>query len=160
MEQYTYSKVMACVGIDRTLRRARTHWGMDPATLHRLSQLRRRMHDEVCERGYDPALGSFIAHYGGKALDASLLRILLLGFLPANDPRMRGTIAAIRRDLTGGNLGLHYRADPAALVGEDSAFVACGYWLADCLAISGRRGAARRLGCSRSCWTCATVSPC
>jgi len=94
-------------------------------------------------------MGSFTQYYGSDGLDASLLMIPLVGFLPATDPRMRGTIEAIERDLLEGDFVLRYRTvdsgEVDGLSGREGAFLACSFWLADCLALLGRDADARRL---------------
>src|SRR5690242_20105818 len=95
---YVYSKVSAWVAIDRYLGSRRASAG-EPQRLGRLADLRSRMHREICNEGYDRGLGRFVEYYGGQELDASLLLLPLLGFLPVDDERIAGTIAAIEREL-------------------------------------------------------------
>ena len=92
---FTHSKVMAWVAFDRAVK-AVEQFGLD-GPVDRWRPLRDEIHAEVCREGYDPELGSFVQSYGSKQLDASLLMIPLVGFLPADDPRVRGTVAAIER---------------------------------------------------------------
>lgn len=94
---FTHSNVMAWLAVDRAVRSAQ-RFGL-PARPQEWLALRERIHQEVCRRGYDPRLGSFVQSYDSQALDASLLLIPLVGFLPASDPRVRGTVAAIERRL-------------------------------------------------------------
>jgi GH15 family glucan-1,4-alpha-glucosidase len=94
---FTHSKVMAWVAFDRAVKIVE-QFGED-GPVDRWRTLRSEIHEEVCRRGYDPDLGAFTQSYGSSALDASLLMIPLVGFLPANDARMLGTVAAIARDL-------------------------------------------------------------
>jgi GH15 family glucan-1,4-alpha-glucosidase len=90
----------------------------------------------VCERGYSNDLGHFVQHYGSDTVDASLLLLPLVGFLPADDPRIVGTIVAIERDLMEGGL---VRRKPRRPDGHDEgAFLACSCWLADCYKMQGR----------------------
>ena len=138
--QYTYSKVMAWAGVDRFIRNKAMHGAADPDVLRRLEALRSRIHQEVCAEGYHTGLGTFVQHYGGETLDGSLLLMPLVGFLPADDPRMAATIAAIERDLV--HDGLVWRKSAAG--GEpEGAFLACSCWLADCRSQQGRDAAAR-----------------
>jgi GH15 family glucan-1,4-alpha-glucosidase len=110
-------------------------------------ELRKRIHDDVCARGYDPRRGSFVQSYGSSALDASLLLIPGTGFLPATDPKVRGTIAAIQRELMADGLVLRYRTRKTldGLPPGEGAFLACSFWLADSLILLGRRQEARAL---------------
>ena len=141
--RYTYSQAMAWVGIDRFLDGAATHDGADPALLRRLGGLRQQIHETVCARGYDSGRGHFVQHYGGDALDASLLLLPLVKFLPATDPRMAGTIAAIERELMEG--GLVRRKASKGDGRDEGAFLACSCWLADCMKMQGRDEAAAAL---------------
>ena len=137
---YTYSKVMAWVGIDRFLRHAKLHEAADADLLRRLAALRGRIHAEVCEEGYHTGLGRFVQHYGGHALDASLLLLPLVGFLPVSDPRIAGTIAAVERELLEDGL---VRRKSAEGPEPEGAFLACTFWLADCRSLQGREAEAR-----------------
>jgi GH15 family glucan-1,4-alpha-glucosidase len=136
---YTYSKVMAWVGVDRVLRFLQSNEGKadaDAATVTRLSVLRQRIHDEVCLEGWNAGLGTFTQHYGSQEIDASLLLLPLVGFLPADDPRMAATIETIRRELAEGGLVRRKKAKPGEM--NEGAFLACSCWMADCLALQGR----------------------
>ena len=135
-EHYTYSKVMAWVGVDRLLGRYENRGGADEPTHGRLRTLRRRIHDEVMERAWNHARNHFVDRYGGEHLDASLLLLPLVGFLPADDPRMAATIDAIEQDL--GSDGLVWRT-PRSGATAQGAFIACSCWLADCRSMQGRR---------------------
>jgi GH15 family glucan-1,4-alpha-glucosidase len=142
---FTHSKVMAWVAVDRAIKSAE-RFGQ-PGPLDRWRALRARIHADVCARGFDPRLGSFVQAYGGTQLDASLLLIPLVGFLPAHDPRVRGTVEAIERRLTLDGLVLRYdthETDDGLPPGE-GAFLACSFWLADNYVLLGRRDDARRL---------------
>jgi GH15 family glucan-1,4-alpha-glucosidase len=139
--QYTYSKVMAWVGLDRFLRRHQDTGIVDAATLERLAALRQTVHDEVCREGWNQGLGSFTQYYGGQVLDASLLLLPLVGFLPADDHRMASTIATIQRELSEG--GLIRRTKAHAEAPNEGAFLACSCWMADCLNLLGRKDEAR-----------------
>jgi GH15 family glucan-1,4-alpha-glucosidase len=137
---FTHSKVMAWVALDRAVKSVELHGVEGP--LDRWRALRHEVHDEVCERGFDPERNSFVQYYGGDQLDASLLMMSLVGFLPASDPRMRGTIEAIQRELTVDGLVRRYHPDDSAgvdgLPSGEGAFLACSFWLADNLALLGR----------------------
>ena len=134
---YVYSKVMAWVAVHRCAC-ARREEGTDEAW--GLTDLARAMHDEICREGFDAELGHFVARYGGREVDASLLQLPLVGFLPVDDPRMTATIAAIERDLVVD--GLVRRSAPAGKP-PPNAFLACSCWLADCQAAQGRHDEAR-----------------
>ncbi len=142
---FVHSKVMAWVACDRNVR-AIEQLGLD-GPVERWRALRDRIHAEVCAKGYDPALGSFVQAYGSKELDASLLQLPLFGFLPATDPRMIGTVRAIERELLVDGLVLRYRTESRAdgLPAGEGAFLACSFWLADNLLLQGRRAEATAL---------------
>jgi GH15 family glucan-1,4-alpha-glucosidase len=134
-ENYTYSMAMAWAGLDRFLRGQR-HDGTDPSRLRELHALRARIHDEVMENCWNRARGHFVDRFGGERVDASLLLLPLVGFLPASDPRMAATIEAVARDLE--ENGLVWRK-PAGGDSSEGAFIACSCWLADCRSMQGRR---------------------
>ena len=135
---YTYSKVMAWVGIDRFIRDHDETGSMD---LEKLARLRQTIHDEICTEGWNAGLGTFTQHYGGQSVDASLLLLPLVGFLPADDPRMAATITTIQRELSEG--GLIRRTKAKAEGPNEGAFLACSCWMADCLNMQGRADEAR-----------------
>src|SRR5579872_156099 len=142
---FVHSKVMAWVAFDRGLS-LMTAAGFDgPADRWRAQC--EKIKAEVCTRGFDRDLGAFVQSYGSKHLDASLLMIPLVGFLPASDARVRGTIEAIERQLCDGGLVRRYGTDRSVdgLPRVEGAFLACSFWLADCLALLGRRDDARAL---------------
>ena len=139
--RYTYDKAIAWAGVDRFLRGA-ARGGVDSAMLARLRALRQQIHDEVCERGFDRARGHFVAFYGDSHLDASLLLLAPMGFLPVSDPRMAATIEAIARDLTEHGLVLRKPREQST---DEGAFLPCTCWLADVRAMQGRELEARRL---------------
>jgi GH15 family glucan-1,4-alpha-glucosidase len=101
----------------------------------------------VCTRGFDARKNSFVQYYGSKSLDASLLMIPLVGFLPVEDPRVRGTVAAIERELMQDGFVCRYptRQTVDGLPPGEGAFLVCTFWLADCLALLGRHDEARAL---------------
>jgi len=144
---FTHSKVMAWVAIDRAIKTAEEHGNEAP--LDQWKEIRQEIHDQVCDQGFNVSKGSFTQYYGSDELDASLLMIPLVGFLPARDPRMRGTIEAVERELVDGGFVLRYRTadtgDVDGLTGREGAFLACSFWLADCLSMLGRDRDARQL---------------
>jgi GH15 family glucan-1,4-alpha-glucosidase len=105
------------------------------------------MHAEICARGYNGRKRSFVQYYGANEVDASLLQIPLVGFLPPTDRRVLGTIAAVQRELAVDGLVARYRAAPDVdgLPAGEGLFLPCSFWLADALALAGRRAAAERL---------------
>jgi GH15 family glucan-1,4-alpha-glucosidase len=137
---FTHSKVMAWVGFDRAVK-AVEHFGLEgPAD--RWKRLRRDVHAEICRRAYDPDRRAFTQFYGSKNLDAGLLMIPLVGFLPAQDERVVGTVDAIQRELDLDGFLLRYEADGGSVDGlppGEGAFLPCTFWLADNLALQGRR---------------------
>jgi len=128
---FVHSKVMAWVAFDRAVRSA-TEFGLDGPVDH-WREVRDAIHAQVCERGFDPAQGAFVQSYGSSALDASLLLVALVGFLPPDDPRMVGTVAAIERRLLRDGLVLRYDTGDGhdGLPPGEGAFLACSFWLAD-----------------------------
>ncbi len=138
---FTHSKVMAWVALDRAVKAVELA-GLD-GPVERWRALSREIHDEVCREGYDDERDTFVQSYGDQRLDASLLLIPLVGFLPATDPRIKGTVAAIQRELVVDGLVLRYHPEGSQAVdglppGEGT-FLACSFWLADNLAMMGRR---------------------
>jgi GH15 family glucan-1,4-alpha-glucosidase len=142
---FTHSKVMAWVAADRAVK-AVERFGRD-GPVERWRSLRATIHDEVCRRGFDPERGAFVQSYGSKSLDASALMFPLVGFLPVEDPRMSGTIAAIERELVADGFVRRYQADTGldGLPEGEGAFLLCTFWLADDLALLGRGTEARAL---------------
>jgi GH15 family glucan-1,4-alpha-glucosidase len=136
---------MAWVAFDRGVQSVERH-GLD-GPVDRWRAVRDEIHAEVCARGFDEELGSFVQSYGSKELDASLLLIPAVGFLPAGDERVRGTIAAVRRELDRDGLIVRYRPQEEldGLPPGEGAFVACSFWLAEALALAGERDEARAL---------------
>jgi GH15 family glucan-1,4-alpha-glucosidase len=142
---YTYSKVMAWVVFDRAVRLAE-QFDLE-APLERWRQVRDEIHAEVCDRGYDPERRTFTQYYGSKELDASVLNIPLVGFLPGDDERVTGTIDAVWAEL--GRDGFVSRYSTAetddGLAGDEGQFLACSFWLVNALARNGRVEEARTL---------------
>src|SRR5664280_2187506 len=144
---FTHSKVMAWVAVDRAIKTAEEH-GFD-GPIDEWKETRQEIHDQVCDQGFNLDKGSFTQFYGSDQLDASLLMIPLVGFLPAHDPRVRGTIEAVERELVDGGFVLRYltadTGDVDGLTGREGAFLACSFWLADCLSMLGRDRDAKQL---------------
>ncbi len=144
-QQFTHSKVMAWVAVDRAIRSAEEFALDGPLAAWRA--LRQKIHDEICEKGYDAERGSFVQSYGSNLLDASLLMIALVGFLPPSDPRVQGTVAAIERELLCDGFVLRYQTESGidGLPPGEGAFLACSFWLADNYILLGRIDDAQRL---------------
>jgi GH15 family glucan-1,4-alpha-glucosidase len=142
---FTHSKVMAWVAFDRAIRSAE-EFALE-APLDHWRRIRAEIHHQVCEHGFDPAQNSFVQSYGDTALDASTLLIPMVGFLPASDPRVRGTVAAIERTLLHDGMVLRYdtRRGADGLVPGEGLFLACSFWLADNYVLLGRYEEARTL---------------
>jgi GH15 family glucan-1,4-alpha-glucosidase len=142
---FTHSKVMAWVAADRMVRASRDS-GL-PGPVHRWERLRDAIHADVLAHGYDPRRGTFVQSYGSPHLDASLLLIPRVGFLPGTDPRVVATIEAIRRELTQDGLVLRYHTEKTddGLPGGEGVFLPCSFWLVDALHFAGRDKDAREL---------------
>jgi GH15 family glucan-1,4-alpha-glucosidase len=142
---FTYSKVMCWVAFDRAVKMVEA-FGL-PGPVERWRKLRERIHADVCERGVSPKRGCFVQSYGSEELDASLLLIPIVGFLPAGDTRMKKTVDAIQRELTIDGLVQRYRTHESVdgLPAGEGVFLACSFWLADNLCLQGRLGEARAL---------------
>jgi GH15 family glucan-1,4-alpha-glucosidase len=137
-QQFVHSKVMAWLAFDRTIKRGEARERKAPYAEWR--KIRDAIHAQVCEQGFDRELGSFVQAYGSKTLDASLLRIPVVGFLPPQDERVRGTVAAIERELMADGLVLRYRTEETkdGLPVGEGAFLPCSFWYADNLVLLGR----------------------
>ncbi|MEY4575799.1 MAG: hypothetical protein RL701_502 [Pseudomonadota bacterium] len=149
-KHFTHSKIMAWVVFDRAIKAISEFGsgGFEGAQwLPHLRALRERVHAEICQRGYNPRLNTFTQSYGSEALDASLLLIPHVGFLPASDPRVQGTVAAVERGLVRDGFVLRYNTDHTndGLKGSEGAFLACSFWLADNYAFAGRLDDAEEL---------------
>jgi GH15 family glucan-1,4-alpha-glucosidase len=144
-QHFTHSKIMAWVAFDRVIKDAERDDLEAP--LERWRRLRDQMHTEICKRGFDAARNTFVQSYESPHLDASLLLIPQVGFLPPDDPRVLGTIAAIERELISDGLVLRYSTQSGvdALPAGEGAFLPCSFWLADCYALTGRRAQAEAL---------------
>ncbi len=144
--RFTHSRVMAWVAFDRSIKIAEA-LGLE-APLERWKAARREIHDDVCANGYDADLGSFVQSYGSKALDASLLLIPLVGFLPPTDERVLGTVRAVERGLMVNGFVRRYSTEDGnsdGLPPGEGAFLPCTFWLADAYQQAGRGDDARRL---------------
>ncbi|HSI65278.1 MAG TPA: glycoside hydrolase family 15 protein, partial [Candidatus Saccharimonadia bacterium] len=144
---FTHSKLMAWVAFDRAVK-AVEQFGLEgPA--ERWKEHRDALHREICERGYNKEKQSFVQVYDGDAIDASLLMVPLVGFLPADDARVRGTIEAVERELLVDGFVLRYLSEECSHVDGlppgEGAFLLCSFWLADNYAMSGRTEEARAL---------------
>jgi GH15 family glucan-1,4-alpha-glucosidase len=138
-QHFTHSKVMAWVALDRAIRYyERFDGGGD---IKRWKVERERIHKEVCEKGFNKKLNSFVQLYGSKELDASCLRIVLVGFLPPADPRIRGTVEAIEKNLMRNGLVERYntRTTDDGVSGNEGTFLACSFWMVTNLWLIGRR---------------------
>jgi GH15 family glucan-1,4-alpha-glucosidase len=142
---FTHSKVMAWVAFDRASAVVGELGDQDRAA--RWRRVADEIHAEICAKGFDPGVGSFVQSYGSRRLDASLLQIPLVGFLPASDPRVRGTIAAVERRLMDGGFVMRYDTETGVdgLPPGEGAFLACSFWLADNYVLQGRQAEARAL---------------
>jgi len=142
---FTHSKVMAWVAFDRAVKAVERFNADGP--VERWRELRDTIHQQVCDRGYDPSINSFVQYYGSQKLDASLLMVPLVGFLPASDPRVKGTVQAIQQGLMTNGFVSRYRAQPEVdgLPGREGTFLLCTLWLADNLALQGRMREATEL---------------
>jgi GH15 family glucan-1,4-alpha-glucosidase len=144
-KQFTYSKVMAWVAFDRAILIAE-HLKAD-APLEKWKEVRDAIHEQVCRMGFDKQKNSFVQDYGSDELDASVLLMPLVGFLPATDPRIEGTVQAIERELIRDGFVMRYetgRMEDGLPPGE-GAFLACSFWLVSCLKALGREQDARIL---------------
>ena len=136
---------MAWVGFDRAVKAVERHGRSGPVA--RWRELRETIHAEVCQRGFDPVRNTFVQSYGSQSLDAALLMLPLVGFLPASDPRVLGTVEAIERDLVSDGLVRRYTPDEEleGVRGSEGFFLPCSFWLADNYALQGRTDEARAL---------------
>jgi GH15 family glucan-1,4-alpha-glucosidase len=144
---FVHSKVMAWAGVDRAVQ-AVDRFGLD-GPVDRWRRLRQEIHDDVCAHGYDADRNTFTQFYGSRGLDAALLLLPRVGFLPWDDPRVSGTVDAVARELDQDGFVLRYRPDADGgvdgLPGSEGAFLACTFWLADALAGLRRTDEAERL---------------
>ncbi|MCX4961052.1 glycoside hydrolase family 15 protein [Streptomyces virginiae] len=144
---FVHSKVMAWVAADRAVRTLESDPSLD-GEVERWRAMRDEVHRDVCDRGYDPVRGTFTQYYGSEELDAATLLIPRVGFLPPDDPRVVGTVDAVRAELGSSGLVRRYSTTGSpvdGLPGDEGAFLACSFWLTDALHMTGRREEARAL---------------
>ncbi|MFF8267006.1 glycoside hydrolase family 15 protein [Streptomyces sp. NPDC016562] len=144
---FVHSKVMAWVAADRAVRTLEEHPSL-PGDVERWRTMRDEVHRDVCEKGFDPERGTFTQYYGSRELDAATLLIPRVGFLPADDPRVIGTVDAVRAELGSNGLVRRYSTEGPSvdgLPGDEGAFLACSFWLVDALHLTGRGKEARAL---------------
>jgi GH15 family glucan-1,4-alpha-glucosidase len=144
-QHFTYSKVMAWVAYDRAIKSVET-FGLE-APVDEWKKLREQICDDVCEHGFDKELGTFVQAYGSKQLDANLLMLPCVGFLPVSDPRIARTIAAIESRLLRDGFVMRYSTEEVedALPPGEGAFLACSFWLVDVYTLQGRADDAERM---------------
>ena len=144
-QHFTYSKVMAWVAFDRAIKIAEKN-GLE-APLRRWKKTRAAIHKQVCAKGFSKRRNSFVQHYGSTNLDASVLLMSIVGFLPPTDPRIIGTIAAIERHLTRDGLVMRYNTTKTkdGLPGTEGNFLACSFWMVTNLKLIGRDADATKL---------------
>jgi GH15 family glucan-1,4-alpha-glucosidase len=144
-QHFTHSKLMAWVAVDRGIKSAE-RFGLE-GPIQRWRALRAEIHADVCRNGYDRNVGAFVQAYGSQQLDASLLILPLVGFLPADDPRVVGTVAAIERRLVVDGVVMRYDSAQTkdGLPAGEGAFLACSFWLADNYVLQNRRDDASAL---------------
>jgi GH15 family glucan-1,4-alpha-glucosidase len=142
---FTHSKVMAWVAFDRAVKSVEKFEMEGP--VERWRQVRDTIHREVCAKGFDTNVNSFVQYYGSQELDAALLMVPLVGFLPPDDPRVQGTVEAVQRRLMRDGFVLRYSPDPKVdgLPPGEGAFLPCTFWLADALYLQGRKEEAEAL---------------
>ena len=150
LRHFTHSKVEAWVAMDRAIRMIEEFdFGGEEAkaVLPHLHTLRERIHEDVCDRAWNPGIGAFTQSYGSEALDASVLTMPHVGFLPADDPRMVSTVHAIETKLTRDGFVRRYSTELGldGLPGDESPFLACSFWLADNYALQGRQAEAEEM---------------
>ncbi|MGR9584848.1 glycoside hydrolase family 15 protein [Pandoraea sputorum] len=144
-QHFTYSKVMAWVAFDRAIKSAE-RFGL-PGPVDHWRRLCKEIHADVCANGFDKQRNAFMQAYGSSEMDASVLMIPLVGFLPPEDPRVIGTIEAVERELMRDGLVQRYRTSRVddGLPAGEGAFLACSFWMVDCLVMIGRHRDARAL---------------
>ncbi|GAA5000916.1 glycoside hydrolase family 15 protein [Streptomyces hyderabadensis] len=146
--QFVHSKVMTWVALDRAVRTLEHHPELGGGDVDGWRALRDEVHREVCEKGYDPVRNTFTQYYGSRELDASLLLVPRVGFLPPDDPRVVGTVDAVGAELTRDGLVRRYSTEGRqvdGLPGGEGTFLVCSFWYADALHATGRTKEAREL---------------
>jgi GH15 family glucan-1,4-alpha-glucosidase len=138
-QHFTYSKVMAWVALDRAIKHHEQYDGA--GDINHWRKVRDQIHKEVCEKGFNKKMNSFVQSYGSKQLDASCLRIVMVGFLPPDDPRIRGTVEAIEKKLMNGGFVLRYDTKKTndGLPPGEGVFLACSFWMVTNLWLIGRK---------------------
>jgi GH15 family glucan-1,4-alpha-glucosidase len=139
---FVYSKLMCWVALDRGIKIAERYGFVGETELW--EETKNKIKEDILKNGFNPNLNSFVQHYNTEALDASLLMIPLIGFLPVNDPKVQGTIAAVQNKLMRDGFLLRYTIDDG-LKGEEGSFIFCNFWLVECLALSGKLDEAKEL---------------
>src|SRR5262249_11328373 len=144
-QHFVYSKVMAWVAFDRAIKSVEG-FGLE-GPVARWRELRAQIFAEVCERGFDKELGSFVQYYGSKDVDASLLQLATVGFLPVSDPRIAGTVRAVEQRLLVNGFVRRYETKTGVdgLAPGEGVFLACSFWLVDAYVLQGRRDDAEKL---------------
>jgi GH15 family glucan-1,4-alpha-glucosidase len=146
---FTHSKIMAWVAVDRAVRMLEQseRAAARAELLQRLRALRERIHEEIAQRAFHPRVRAFAQYYGAEAVDASALIIPHVGFLPATDPRMLGTVRAVEQTLLHDGFVLRYATEGGVdgLAGSEGAFLACSFWLCDNYALTGQLDKAEEL---------------
>jgi len=144
-QHFVFSKAMAWLAFDRGIQAVECNGMKGP--VERWTKIRDQIHAEICEKGFDPELGTFVQSYGSKALDANLLLLVNIGFLPPNDSRLVATVAAIQRDLMSDGFVLRYKPQETedGLPGTEGVFLACTFWLVDALILLGKRDEAKTI---------------
>src|SRR6266581_3705478 len=146
--QFTHSKMMAWLAFDRAVKLVEDCDYSGDDNLARWKEIRAQIHREVCKRGYNAGKKAFTQYYGSDAMDASVLMMPLIGFLPLSDPRVGSTVEAVERELLQDGFVLRYRPQEKkvdGLPGSEGVFLPCSFWLADCLHLIGRKKEAREL---------------
>jgi GH15 family glucan-1,4-alpha-glucosidase len=142
---FTHSRVMAWVAFDRAVKAVERFGLVGP--VDRWRRLRAEVHAEVCDKGFSQSRNAFVQYYGADDLDASLLMIPMVGFLPATDPRVRGTVEAVKENLMADGLVRRYDTSKGTdgLPGDEGTFLACSFWYADNLHLAGRDAEAKEM---------------
>ena len=146
--QFTHSKMMAWVAFDRAVKLIEESGFSGDHKRDKWKEIRDRIHREVCEHAYNPKKKAFTQYYGAEAMDASILLMPIMGFLPVDDPRVRSTVEAVENELMEDGFVLRYRPEEKkvdGLPGSEGVFLACSFWFADCLHLLGRKKEAREL---------------
>ena len=137
-QHFTYSKVMCWLAVDRGIKSIE-EFNL-PGPLDSWKSLRDEIHADICARGFDKQRNTFVQKYGDPALDASLLQMAIVGFLPPEDPRIKGTVAAIERELNVDGFVLRYKTETMndGLAQGEGSFLACSFWLVENMNLQGR----------------------